>query len=205
MLLLWCHEGIGSVFVDTLCAYLLALATSWPQQVTSSFLSSTHLAAARAADADHGVVVKICQQKAVAPDVGFWFSARLDMTPTFFVPAHNTMVFSRKISEVQIVLLCSSEDGPIARCTFLRSVRRIPSLHSISVRISPHRDAFCDFASSHNILVPSEYQAVSQWWILYGWLAAPLVACCKIAEEPSTTRMPRAWSYEYQATANKLP
>ena len=146
MPLLWYHESIGSVFVNTLCAYLLALATSWPQQVTSSFLSSTHLAAARAANANHGVVARVCQQKAVAPDVGFWFSAWLDMTPTFFVPTHNTMVFSRKISEVQMVLLVSPEDGPIARCTFLRSARRIPRLHSISVRISPHRDAFCDFA-----------------------------------------------------------
>ena len=109
MLLLWCHEGIRSVFVDTLCAYFLALATRRPRQVTSSFLSSTHLAAAGAADADHGVVWGMCQQKAVALDVGDWFCAWIDMTPTFSVPTQNTMVLSRKISEMHIVLLVSSK------------------------------------------------------------------------------------------------
>ena len=60
------------------------------------------------------------------------------------------------------------EDGPIARCTFLRSARRIRSLHSISDSTSPHRDAFCDFALSYDNSFPSEYMAVSQWRILYG-------------------------------------
>jgi hypothetical protein len=86
----------------------------------------------------------------------------------------------------------------------LDHARRIPSLHSILDSTSPHRDAFCDFASSHDIFVPSEYQAVSQWWILYGWLAAPFVACCKIAEKPPTTKLPRAWPYDYQEISNEL-
>jgi hypothetical protein len=90
------------------------------------------------------------------------------------------------------------EDGPIACCTFLRSARRIHSLHSISDSTSPYQDAFCDFASSHDIFVPSENQTVSQWWISYGWLDAPYVACCKIPEKPPSTRPPRAWPYDYQ-------
>lgn len=53
-------------------------------------------------------------------------------------------------------------DGPIICCIFLRSARRIPSLHSSSESNSPHRDALCDFALSHDIFVSSEYQAVSQ-------------------------------------------
>lgn len=180
------------------------MTTGWPQQVTSSFLSSTHLAAAGAADANHGVVSGICQQKAVAPDVGSCFCAWLYMMPTFPNPTQNTMVLSRKISEMHVVLLVSSENGPIARCRFLRSARRIHSPHLEPDSTSPHRDAFCDFALNHNILIPSEYHAVSQWWILYAWLAAPFVACCKIAGKPSTTRLPRAWPYEYQAISNKL-
>jgi hypothetical protein len=96
------------------------------------------------------------------------------------------------------------EDGPMACRPFLRSARRIHSPHSMSDGTSPHRDAFCDFALNHNILNPSEYHAVSQWWILYAWLAAPFVACCKIAGKPPTTRLPRAWPYEYQAIANPL-
>lgn len=65
------------------------------------------------------------------------------------------------------------EDGPIACRTFLRSARRIHSLHSISDSTSPHRDAFCDFASSDDIFISSKNQTVSQWWVSYGWLAAP--------------------------------
>jgi hypothetical protein len=112
-MLLGSHESIRSVFVGTLRPYLLALPAGWPRQVTSSFLSSTHLAAAGATDADHGARCGngICQQKAVAPDVGSWFCAWLEMTPTLADPAQNTMIFSRKISEMQIALLVSSEIG----------------------------------------------------------------------------------------------
>lgn len=51
----------------------------------------------------------MCQQKAVALDVGDWFCAWKDMTSTFSVPTQNTMVLSRKISEMHVVLLVSSK------------------------------------------------------------------------------------------------